>query len=334
MPTGLTVVVDDTTAGLGSVVMRALHNLYYLDSSELLYLDFRNVAYGAPDENIWNRFFHQPCEAQQARILEMAKAGTYAVRGWQEAGPWLLGYGRGHDRRQYARPEFVGRVRALVQKHLRFRPFVADAFAGFYAEHLAGKRVLGVHKRGSDQLTIGHGAGLYHVINPRFLRRRIDTALDAHNCDWIYLATDEQVVVNAMAKRYGGRIIRYPAAVAPVGVVDAVHNMNRHREPAFKHSLGRDMLIDALALSRTTHALLMSSNVSLLSLFLRHDVHYEFIDATFDYSEGRRAWLRGLPYRLYLNKVDVKSWARGLFERGQPSSSAPAPATWVGPPTF
>ena len=334
MPTGLTIVVDDTTAGLGSVVMRALHNLYYLDASDLLYLDFRNVAYGAPDENIWNRFFYQPCDAQQAQILEMAKEGKYAVRRWQDAGPWLLGYGRGHDRRQYTSPEFVGRVRALVQKYLRFRPSVADAFAGFHAEHLAGKRVLGVHKRGSDQLTIGHGAGLYHVINQRFLRRRIDTALDAHHCDWIYLATDEQVIVNAMAKRYGGRMIRYPAAVAPVGVVDAVHNMNWHREPEFKHSLGRDMLIDALVLSRTTHALLMASNVSLLSLFLRRDLHYEFIDAKFDYSEGRRAWLRGLPYRLYLNKVDVKSWARRLFERGRPSSSAPEPATWLGPPTF
>lgn len=333
-PTALTIVIDETTAGLGSVVMRALHNLYYRDESELLYVDFRNVAYGAPDENIWNRFFYQPFEAHKTQILEMTEAGCYRVRRWRDAGPWLLGYGREHDRGQYTRPDFVSRVRALVQRHLRFRPHVADVFADFHAEHLAGRRVLGVHKRGTDQLTVGHGAGLYHVINQPFVHRRIDAALEAHHCDWIYLATDEQVVVNAIAKRYGARLIRFPGAVAPLGVVDAVHNMNWHREPAFKHSLGRDMLIDALALSSTTHALLMTSNVSLLSLFLRSDFQYEFMDARFDYSEARLAWLRGVPYRLYFNKIDVKSWARGLFEQRRPSSPSPEPATWLGPPTF
>ncbi len=332
-PASLTIVVDSTSAGLGSVVMRALHNLYYKGPSELLYLDFQSIAYGAPDENIWNRFFYQPCDAEKDRIIEMVAAGRYRVRHWRDAGPWLLGYGKEHDRSQYTRPDFVDRIRALTRAHLRLRPHVADAFDRFHAEHLEGRRVLGVHKRGTDLLTTSHGAGLYHVINARFLRRRIDRALDQQNCDWIYLATDEQVVVDAMVKSYGRRVIKYPAAVAPAGVLNAVHNLNWNRDPEFKHSLGRDVLIDALALSRTAHALLMSSNVSLLSLFLRNDFHYEFIDATFDYSEGFRARLRGLPYQLVLEPSKTKYWIRNLFGWvGTPSPAAPA--TWRGSPTF
>jgi hypothetical protein len=100
--------------------------------------------------------------------------------------------------------------RLVIERYIRFRPYIADAIEVFFVQYLAAYYVIGVHVRGTD----GHSAPARGVEIPFCkyfveIEREIETA-GRENCR-VFLATDEQNFINLFVERFGDVVVFYDA---------------------------------------------------------------------------------------------------------------------------
>lgn len=276
------VINHDCAVGLGSTIMRALHCLFYRQNNELFYFNFYNSDYS--DKNVWNAFFEQPFKKE----IGTAPVKVEYVDDIWKMGDFFLCYGNKQNKMygkdQFERPDRVGPLRDLWKSHIKIKSDVIQPAESFYLEHFKQKKVLGVHKRGTDQFgPNGHARGQQHLLDEGFYIKTIDQRLSEQHFDNIFLSTDEQRAVDVLTKRYGSMLLKQQTVLCPPNNNEGIHNLYKKTSENIRNQIGAEVLRDIYLLSKCDFCLNVKSNVSLASIFMRNDFNYAFIDNHVDY---------------------------------------------------
>jgi hypothetical protein len=155
------------------------------------------------------------------------------------------------------------RGRLLIERYVRVRPDITASVDAVLPDADA-TRTLGVHVRGTD-MRRSENPG--HPIPPparAYLDASLQIATD-RSIDRVYLACDETETVDLFHDAFGSRLV-----VADAYRVSTTTPTGRGydwwfgaRRPLHRYRLGREVLVDALAMSRCAALLCGASNVAL-----------------------------------------------------------------------
>jgi hypothetical protein len=152
------------------------------------------------------------------------------------------------------------RAKAVVDEFIRPRSYIRRQADDFFATHLAGHPVIGVHARGTDATSTSEPRAFRQ--DSLVLARYVD-ALEALLASGrgakIFVATDDQSSLDHLTRRFGDRVIAYdtvrhnggePAGQGPTGWIMPAY-IAGDRERAARN--GEDAITEYLLLSRCDH---------------------------------------------------------------------------------
>jgi len=281
----LKIIKDNSAVGLGSTILRVLHNLQHLSDDRILYFEINNLLYSSQG-NTWNKFFYQPFENNKDEIKSLFKKGDYEIETcWYKCGKFVLSYGKDQDKDQFLNRDFVSPLRKIIQKYFKIKKEIAEIGDTFIKNNNDMQNVLSVHKRGTDHFVSGgHAAGQKHLMDYKaVIKPSIERALKDKKCDKIFLATDEQETYDNVKRDFGNILLKYNTELIPTGSDGGLHYSNAYSDENKKYKLGVDMLTDVTIMAACKYSLCMKSNVSILNILLRDNYNYEFIDNHIDY---------------------------------------------------
>lgn len=147
--------------------------------------------------------------------------------------------------------------RLLMTEHIKLLPSLANAIDDLWTRHMAGRRWLAVHVRGTDK--IGEAPALaqvnrdYHPIVEQILR--LDNSLE------IFLMTDSLSIVAEYRARWGERVVVTNARRSD-GTVGL------HLDGAAASELGRQIIVDSWTAARCD--VFLGNGMSNVSTGIRH----------------------------------------------------------------
>ena len=159
--------------------------------------------------------------------------------------------------------ELAARGRMLLERYVRVRPDIA-ASVDTVVPQADATHTLGVHVRGTD-MRRPEAPG--HPIPPppsAYLDAALRIATD-RSVDRVYLACDETETVDLFSAAFGSTLVVTDAYRVSTTTPTAPGYTwwFGARRPQHRYRLGREVLVDALALSRCTSLLCGASNVAL-----------------------------------------------------------------------
>lgn len=278
----LRIIRDNSSVGIGSTIFRGLHYLYYKDPSDILYLDFVNVLYGDSTTNSWSLYLKQPFESYN--IQHYIETGNVSYEPLQlNSHPFLFCYGGAQENGKFFEDiEKVSKFRASLRPYLMFREIILQKVEEFLRK-IDGK-ILSIHVRGTDQFgPNGHAQGQRHLFTYDYIKEQVDQKIDEY--DYIFLATDEQETYDNFVSDYGDKLITYSTIRASKGNQTGLHLSSTNKSPEEKYLMGEEAIIDSIIMSKCDYSFYVKSNISLLSILLRDDFNYNFIDNHIDYTK-------------------------------------------------
>jgi hypothetical protein len=144
----------------------------------------------------------------------------------------------------------------IVNQRIKIRQEIMDDVNMFYEKHMAGKKVISVHKRNVSHYVDyphPHRKAKYANLSADVYFDRIEKSEIAF--DKIFLMTDELDARIEFEKRYGDKLIHYDSEVAPAGT----YILNE----LSGYEIGRQVLIEVLLAAKTDYFFPARSNVSL-----------------------------------------------------------------------
>ena len=281
------IVYEFEPVGIGSTILRGLHRLYYKEPEEILYFHFTNILYGDKNKNIWSTYLLQPFVSEKEFIQkEFDNKSTIEERGvfLNKSNRFLFCYGKQQDYgKEFSDPESVTKYRAAVTQYLNFKDTILNKVDDFCVSNFNGKRVVSLHKRGTDQFTSRGHAGPMQQLDDSRLSSIVEDYLK--NYDAVFLATDEHKVYELLRQRFGNKIISYSTMRSAEGDNRGTHFGHINDTAKNKFLLGEEAIIDFLLMSRCSYSLCMKSNLSLLNILIRSDFNYHFIDDHIQYDK-------------------------------------------------
>ena len=281
------IVYESEPVGIGSTILRGLHRLYYLTPDEILYFHFNNILYSSPNKNVWAAYLKQPFEHQRQYIEQafndkniIEEHGVFL----NKANPLLFGYGKEQNNAsEFLNIDSLVKYRKIVNKYLKFKDELLIKVDSFCKEYIDNKRVICLHKRGTDQFTSRGHAGDVVAFNDDDLKYMVENNLKDY--DFIFLATDEDKVYKLLKKSFGDKVLSYSTMRSLEGDTRGTHFAHVTDTEENKYILGEEAIIDFLIMSRCSYSLCMKSNLSLLTILMRKDFNYKFIDNHIQYDK-------------------------------------------------
>lgn len=262
----------DRGAGIFSYVMQVImmakvckdRNIpMYIDLSEnMLYFKDRNKP-----ENVWDYYFEQPFKDLNLNDYEKEYAVWY-----QDSRPLQLPFRYSVD------SEFLKIARQYCKEFIKINPDLLENANNFLKNNVCSK-YLAIHKRGTD-----HENASDFVLSNYFYET--DKYIDMY--EQLLVCSDEQFSVDAFKARYGKKVISYnsvretdPAAIhnCPHGMRKGAHN--KFYYDGFVYQNGRDCVIEAYLLSRSSFLLKTLSNVSHFAVMSNDKLDFIWIDANY-----------------------------------------------------
>ena len=250
--------------------------------------------------NAWEYYFAQPGAVS---VAEAEAAGAHAHDGSLIREFFWTPVDIEHDTRVHG--ELAARGRALVERYIRVHPAILSSVD----ELLPRSRhdgVLGVHVRGTDLRRPTAGE---HPIPPpavEYLRAAMDLVQE-HGYSKVYLACDEVETVDAFR------------------VSEATKTRRGYRwwfgakRPLHRYLLGREVLVDALALARCATLLCGASNVPIAATLLAKEPPTLVGVPAVSISTTREHWsrhLKRIPMSTFA-AAQIRGWL-GRRQRGGP----------------
>lgn len=149
--------------------------------------------------NAWEYFFEQPCSYGMSDI----RFHTRIINSGES------------DNFPYPRPEVILDVqshefknwKACADQYIRLSPRAKNHSANVYNQLMPkGKRVLGVLCRGTDYTTL-HPCGHPVQPTPEMMIDKVKQSLSDHECDYIYLATEDFEICEKFKSAFGDKLI-------------------------------------------------------------------------------------------------------------------------------
>lgn len=250
-------------SGMFAFIWQAIRGMYHYPSDQY-YVEFgRESCYFDEEmyttqgiENVWDYYFEQP------HVNE--KPATKSI---------LSEIGLLHDdfsefRDIYLTPQVYEDRRSeysqLVSKHIRLLPHVSGKVDMFYKTHFEGKRVLGVHCRGTDHPD---------KLPIEFYISRIEEYIG--NYDVLFVTSDEQNRLDAIKRAFPDKVLEYPATFRSTNNIP-LHYANDYE--CSKYYVGEDVIVEAYLLAKTDMLLCCTnSNVNYFVRVLNINLPYKLL---------------------------------------------------------
>ncbi len=152
----------------------------------------------------------------------------------------------------------------VISTYIRIKPAVQKKIDDFYTENLIGKKIIGIHLRGTDR---------YQKKNPPKLEEIAETALQyAGKETQFFIASDEQILLDTMIQLLQPYpVYYYPCFRSLNG--KGLHNGNHSDEEApSKAQLGEDVIVEAMLLAKCDLLLHNPSSVSTAVLYFNPEM--------------------------------------------------------------
>lgn len=152
----------------------------------------------------------------------------------------------------------------IIKEKIILLPEISNKINKFYEENFKNKKILGVHKRGTD-------IGLHHGVKEiTEYFNEIDIIID--NYDGIFISTDERSVIDTFKDKYPNVLFySYESLSTTIGL------------PNFKaptvnpYKMLEDIIIDAYLLSKVCFLLQTNSNLSNFALLANSNLNFKRI---------------------------------------------------------
>jgi hypothetical protein len=275
--------------GFGCLFLITLCNIdYFVDREMRAYIVIRSEGYAENGSvNCWDRIFRQPfgIEAKDGELLPDLNEHTnfwiigvfnqYCGATTPDSGYWKLGY---NNRQKYMDAEFIDHYRKLVRM-FPLQERISSKVSEF-VDRYAGKRILGIHKRGRGTFRHCLAKGMGHLLDTPHALSQVDSRIDGY--DHLFIASDDADFYDAAVSRYGAKVIFCDDK--STFARSHIDDLNRHPiAPQDRPALLDNLMSEVLILSACDERLLVISNFSIMSLFWSKDSKYSFYDSAIPY---------------------------------------------------
>lgn len=260
--------------GFGSNFFRILTAINYsLEKNLVPYVDIVNTSYCNIDQNCWNLIFEQPFELNKNDPSICERYSDW------DLGEYMFSYHENH-RSKFQDKNFISSQRKIVHNYIRPHQYLLDSASNFLNPY-AGKKILGVHKRGRDHFSsTGHASGQRCKITNEYLKSIIDDCIQKY--DYLYLISDENCVYDFLSDNYGKKLIFFDDKKSFQDNEIGLHFLNIDINA--KTKMLKNLIIEILIMAKCDKLLLMNSNVSHMSLLFSKTENFEFYDNHVNYN--------------------------------------------------
>lgn len=166
----------------------------------------------------------------------------------------------------------LARASELIQKYLRVQDDIQQEVDSFCEEHFQGRRILGVHYRGTDKHT---EAGAVTHTN---VEENIQYYLQQHpDVEAIFISTDAADFIKEIEKSTIKKQIFYRDDSFRSTDEVAIHFSRQN-----KYDINRDALVNCLLLSRCDALIKSASILSAWSVLFNPDIHLVMLNKPYD----------------------------------------------------
>jgi hypothetical protein len=276
----LKVIEYNQLAGIGNHIIYALTCLKELKKKEIIYLKFNNFFYtNEINGNSWENFFYQPFQEYEDIIKKKIDRNDYTLIK-SNSNKRIIGYGNNNIKNLYDK-NFINFVRKIFKSFIKLKPSIINNANNFFLKNLKSKKNLSIHIRGTDKFKI-HAQNQRSLFNYKDYIRPVLIDTIKINCSKkIFIATDELSKYKLMKKDFGKKLCKIKIKNLNE---TAIHLNNLYESENNKKSSCEEALTDTLLMSMCDYSLLSQSNLSLVSLLMRDDYNYKFIDEHIKYS--------------------------------------------------
>ena len=177
----------------------------------------------------------------------------------------------------YTSAEFDRKRAEVLGKYIEIKKDLQTEFDDEFKHMFSGNRVLGIHYRGTDFNVgyVNHAA----AVTEMQIEEQINKAFERNEFDIIFLATDDQEVLDRLIQKYGEKIQYFTDTYRTTGDVSVAFSNESRRN--HKYLLGKEVLRDAYILSQCNGFIGGLSRVStcarLLKMSRNETYKYEYI---------------------------------------------------------
>jgi hypothetical protein len=175
-------------------------------------------------------------------------------------------------------PKIIEPLRAKFKKYIVFNDFLKKKFLIFKSRYLK-KSTISVHLRGTDRFNDGQ-----HFANQRnsfnflsTIKPSIIKNINKFNIEKIFLATDDEQYLKQMKREFKKKLIKLNSKTFAKNTL-GVHTNNIWESETRKNKLAIEAILDSIIMSNCNYSLLSQSNISIMTLLMRNDYNYDFLD--------------------------------------------------------
>lgn len=217
-------------------------------------------------ENAWEYFFEQPSNIclhdAYHSAAQIHSSGFYLYD--------LVPYYEGTNR-VFPTREIVAKLTPYMDQYIKIKPFIQEE-----AERVRSQwegPVVGVHIRGTDMHTTPN-----HPVPPLLSQyfSALDSLISIAQIQYICLCTDEASILRQMQERYTDKIVFTDSFRSEDG--QSIHK-GHHSEERQNHRylMGKEVLLDALVLSKCDHLICGHSNVPYAAIVLNKNQYQSIV---------------------------------------------------------
>lgn len=148
-------------------------------------------------------------------------------------------------------------MHAIIRDYIRIKKPIQKKIDAFYDAHMAGKKVIGIHLRGTDKCSEAEVVGTtdYLEIANNWASQQKEECI-------FFVATDEEQLLEKAKEGLNGTVYHWDSCRSIDG--KAVHHKTNHHSPAKK---GEEVLIETILLSRCDVIIRGHSNIAYTATF-------------------------------------------------------------------
>lgn len=261
--------------GFFSLYLQAVYGISFAQKQNIpAFVDFGNLDYSYTDEgifgnlNFWDNYFIQDTLKDNSIHILNQRFENFPLKIW--------------DRRFFRElnQQVAGKI--ILQKTLREELEEVK-------KEIQSQKTLGIHIRKTDHSD--EVKGVEDAVFFRMVKKQM------RNFDRIFIATDEQGVINDYQSKFPGKVITH-------NFLRSLDGKAIHQQPEnFGYELGRQAIIDCYSLSYCSKLILSPSNLSYVSLLLNPEIPYTLIES---WEAKVQRWRTLSAY--YLNKLGIRKW--------------------------
>jgi hypothetical protein len=291
--------IYNNNLGIAGNILSALEILHYKKKGELLFFDFKNVLY-SNKINTWDKFFYQPFYEFNDLIEKKINNKDFEIEYYSAKKFYRFNYFNNNNK-QFYDTKFIEPLKNKFKKYIRFKNNIIDKYKVFIKKNLS-RNTLSLHLRGGDRFQVRpwnklklnnnidenkkHYKNYNKLLNFRRYENFLKKILQTKKFNKIFLATDDWYYFNNVKKKFKTLLLPNYSTIKNKYRFDifknkqelGIHQLNVYADEETKTKLGEEAIIDAVIMSKCKYSILSKSNISLLTILLRDDYNFEFID--------------------------------------------------------